>query len=108
MNGDFRSLMGSRFDRMRDYSWYETFVMRVILALWLTSFPMTVTIPTDTNIGYASPIIQVLEELRRQFNELAEQMPGLADMREDWSYRQHARLVLRLSDEFEKSEIFWA
>ena len=108
MNGDFRSLMGSRFDRMRDYSWYETFVRRVILALWPTSFPMTVTIPTDTNIGYASPIIQVLEELRRQFNELAEQMPGLVDMREDWSYRQHARLVLRLRDEFEKSEIFWA
>lgn len=108
MNGDFRSLMGDRFDRMPDYSWYETFVRNVVLALWPTSFPMTVTIPTDTNIGYASPIIQVLQELRRQFNELAEQMPGLADMREDWSYRQHARLVLKIREDFEKSEIFWA
>jgi hypothetical protein len=108
MNGDFQSLMGDRYDRMPDYSWYETFVRRVVLALWPTNFPMTVTIPTDTNVGYVSPIILVLEELRRQFNELAEQMPGLADMREDWTYRQHARLVLKLRDEFEKSEVFWA
>ena len=108
MNGDFQSLMGDRFDRMPDYSWYETFVRRVVLALWPTNFPMTVTIPTDTNIGYASPIILVLEELRRQFNELADQMPGLTDMREEWSYRQHARLVLKLREDFEKSEIFWA
>ena len=108
MNGDFRSVLGDRFDRRPDYSWYETFVRRVVLALWPTDFPMTVTIPTDTNVGYASPIIQVLEELRRQFNELADQMPGLADMREDWTYRQHARLVLKLRDEFEKSGIFWA
>lgn len=108
MNGNFQSLMGDRFDRMPDYSWYETFVRRVVLALWPTNFPMTVTIPTDTNIGYASPIILVLEELRAQFNELADQMPGLSDMREEWSYRQHARLVLKLRDDFEKSEIFWA
>jgi hypothetical protein len=108
MSGDFQSLMGDRFDRMLDYSWYEMFVRRVVLALWPTSFPMTVTIPTDTNIGYASPIILVLEELRRQFNELAEHMPGLSDMREEWSYRQHARLVLKLREDFEKSEIFWA
>lgn len=107
MNGDFRSVLSDRFDRMQDYSWYETFVRRVVLALWPTDFPMTVTIPTDTNVGYASPIIQVLEELRRQFNELADQMPGFADMREDWTYRQHARLVLKLRDEFEKSGIFW-
>lgn len=108
MNGDFQSVMGDRFDRMLDYSWYETFVRRVVLALWPTDFPMTVTIPTDTNVGYASPILQVLEELRRQFNELADQIPVLADMREDWTYRQHARLVLKLRDEFEKSGIFWA
>jgi len=108
MNGDFQSVLGDRFDRMPDYSWYETFVRRVVLALWPTNFPMTVTIPTDTNVGYASPIILVLEELRRQFNELAEQMPGLADMHEDWSYRQHARLVLKLRDEFEASGVFWS
>lgn len=108
MNGDFQSVLGDRFGRMPDYSWYETFVRRVVLAFWPTNFPMTVTIPTDTNVGYASPIILVLEELRRQFNELSKQMPGLANMHEEWTYRQHARLVLKLRDEFEASEIFWS
>jgi hypothetical protein len=108
MNGDFQSVLGDRFGRMRDYSWYETFVRRVVLALWPTNFPMTVTVPTDTNLDYVSPIILVLEELRRQFNELAEQLPLLADMHEEWTYRQHARLVLKLRDEFEESDIFWA
>lgn len=107
MNGDFQSRLSDRYNRMPDYSWYETFVRRVVLALWPTSLPMTVTIPTDTNIDYASPIILVLEELRRQFNELAEQVPELSDIREDWSYRQHARLVLKIRDDFEKNEVFW-
>ena len=51
MNGDFQSIFGDRFGRMRDSPWYETFVRRVVLALWPTKFPMTVTIPTDTNVG---------------------------------------------------------
>ena len=35
-------------------------------------------------------------------------LPGLADMHEEWTYRQHARLVLKLRDQFEASEIFWS
>lgn len=107
-NGDFQSRRGYRFDRMPDYSWYETFVRRVVLAFWPTNFPMTVTIPTDTNPDFSSPIILVLEGLREQFNQLALTMPGFADMYEQWTYRQHARRVLSLRDEFERSEIFWA
>lgn len=106
-NGDFQSLRGYRFDRMPDYSWYETFVRRVLLALWPTNFPMTVTIPTDTNPDYSSPIILVLEVLREQFNQIALSDPAFADMYEEWTYRQHARRVLSLRDEFEKNEVFW-
>ncbi len=107
-NGEFRSRKGYRFDRRPDYSWYETFIRRVVLAFWPTNFPMTVTIPTDTNPDFSSPIILVLEGLREQFNQLALSVPGFADMYEEWTYRQHARRVLSLRDEFEKSEIFWA
>ena len=107
-NGDFQSIMGCRFDRIPDYSWYETFVRRVVLAFWPTNFPVTVTIPTDTNPYFGSPIILVLEELREQFNQLAVLTPGFADMYEVWTYRQHARLVLKLREEFDTSGIFWA
>jgi hypothetical protein len=107
-NGGFQSRRGYRFDRRPDYSWYETFVRRVVLAFWPTNFPMTVTIPTDTNPDFSSPIILILGELREQFNQLALTTPGFADMYEEWTYRQHARRVLSLRDEFEKSEIFWA
>lgn len=107
MNFDFQSIMGHRFDTMPDYSWYETFVRRVVLAFWPTDFPMTVTIPTDTNPTYQSPIILVLEELRRQFNEAAQSSETFAAMFENWSYRQHARLVIQLRDEFDEKELFW-
>jgi hypothetical protein len=106
-NSGFQSMRGYRFDRVPDYSWYQTFIRRVVLAFWPTNFPMTVTIPTDTNPDFSSPFLLVLGELREQFNQLALNMPGLADMYEEWTYRQHARLVLSLRDEFEKSEIFW-
>lgn len=107
-NGGFHSLMMNRYDRMPDYSWYETFVRRVVLAFWPTNFPLTVTIPSDTNPNFSSPIILVLEELREQFNQLASIQPGFADMYEEWTYRQHVRLVLKLRDDFETSEVFWS
>lgn len=107
-NGDFQSVVSDRFGQRPDYSWYEMLVRRVVLAFWPTNFPMTVTIPTDTNPEFSSPIILVLEELRSQLNELALSIPGFADMYEEWTYRQHARLVLKLREEFEASDIFWA
>ncbi len=106
-NGDFNSYLSDRYDRMPDYSWYETFVRRVVLALWTTDFPMTVTIPTETNPDYSSPIILVLGELRNQFNQIANSTSVFADMHEDWSYRQHARLALKLREEFEDCGVFW-
>lgn len=106
-NGGFTSVLGNRFARTDDYSWYEQFVRRVVLAFLPTDFPLTVTIPTDTNPEYNSPIILVLEELRAQFNDLALSVVGFSDLHEEWSYRQHARLVLQLRDEFEKNDTFW-
>jgi hypothetical protein len=107
-HGGFQSIVSHRFGQRLDYSWYETLVRRVILAFWPTNFPMTVTIPTDSNPDFTSPIILVLEDLRDQLNELALSMPIFAGMYEEWTYRQHARLVLRLRDEFETADTFWA
>lgn len=64
INSGFKSVLGSRFDRNLDYSWYEYFVRRSVLALWATDFPMETTIPTDTNIEFMSPIVMLFDELR--------------------------------------------
>lgn len=107
LNDDFQSGLSDGFYRAPDYSWYETFVRRVVIAFLPTNFPLTVTIPTDTNPDFSSPIIVILERLRDQINQLAHSEPRFTDMYEEWSYRQHARLVLKLRSEFEESELFW-
>ena len=106
-NGGFKSELSDRFGKEPGYTWYEVFVRRVVLSFWPTDFPKEITIPTDTNPNYSSPIISVLEEIQSQFNQLAKICPELEGLYEDWSYRQHARIVIKLKEEFEKNGIFW-
>lgn len=61
------NLLAPRFTKEIDYTSFEFLVRRVVVSLREAGFPMTLTVPTDVNPEYQSPIIAVLLDLQEQF-----------------------------------------
>jgi len=107
----FSEFIGRRSQLALDYSWYEAFVRRTIIALLPTDFDLSITVPTDTNIEYESQIIVLFNELLLEFKARSKEQDFWSDLNIDFSYRQHARLILKLRKEFDdtdfKNTLLW-
>ncbi|GHA44361.1 hypothetical protein GCM10008927_06450 [Amylibacter ulvae] len=107
----FHTYIGRRSQFAHGYNWYETFIRRVFFALFPTGFDLSITIPTDTNIDYESKLIVLLNILLEHFRIHSKKHECWSDLDVEFSYRQHARLLLKLRKEFEsfpsEESLFW-
>lgn len=107
-NEPFNNAYDLRYSNETDYSNFEFLVRQIVIALQRGGYPTTITIPTDTNPHYESPIIGALLEFQRQANlAYASTSISSLDFTQHYNYRQFShlvRIIIRQLDALE--EIF--
>ncbi|WP_426034050.1 hypothetical protein [Cypionkella sp. TWP1-2-1b2] len=105
INRPFNSHYAARYSLETGHTDYERFIRHIVVLLMQSGYPATITIPTDTNPDYESPLIAALLELQQQHNSAFATVTKYdLDYTQRFSYRQFAHLLGRIIADIRKIE----
>jgi hypothetical protein len=93
-NERFNNFYDLRYSFEYDYSDFEFLIRQIVVSLRRGGYPITITIPTDSNPHYESPMIAALLEFQKQHNlQYGGVILGSATLEQHFNYRKFAHLV---------------
>lgn len=102
-NERFNNDYASRYSFETDYSDFEFLVRQIVIRLRDSGYPSTITIPTDTNPDYESPLIAALLEFQQQHNSAFGNVESSTlVLARHYNYRQFAHLVSQIIGQIDR------